>query len=152
MQKGNKMYKYGEKSAFRLSSCHPDIQKIFNEVIKFYDVSILEGHRTAEKQKEYYDKGLSKLDGVTQKSKHQSIPSMAIDVMPYKKGTNPFTDKGGSESFFYLAGIIKMVALYLYNKGEITHKIRWGGDFNGDEIFNEKYNGKFLDLPHFELV
>lgn len=142
------MYKFGEKSQTKLDSCHPDIQKIMNEAIKIYDFSVLEGHRTAEKQKEYYDKGLSKLDGKYKLSKHQSNPSMAIDIMPYAKGFNPFVDYKGTESFYYLAGIIKSISSNLYNSGEISHKILWGGNFNNDKYFN---NDNFLDLPHFEL-
>ena len=75
-------YSYGKKSRERLETCHIDIQLIMNEVIKIYDVSVLEGHRSDEKQMEYFLKGLSKLDGINDKSEHQKLPSMAIDAMP----------------------------------------------------------------------
>jgi len=37
----------------------------------------------------------------------------------------------------------------LYNEGKITHKLRWGGDWDSDKVFDDQ---NFDDLPHFELV
>lgn len=144
------MYKFGEKSQSRLDTCHKDLQLIMNEVIKHYDISILEGHRTQEQQEDYFKRGLSKLDGVIKKSKHQSYPSMAVDIMPFKKGTNAFS--GEVEDimrFFYLAGLVKAITEELLEEGKITHNIRWGGDFNQNDIY---YDTTFNDFPHFELI
>ncbi len=44
------MPQFGRRSKEQLSSCHPDLQKLFNEVIKHYDCTILEGHRSNEDQ------------------------------------------------------------------------------------------------------
>ena len=44
------MYKYGKTSMSRLDTCHPDLQKLFKELIKYVDISILCGHRTEEEQ------------------------------------------------------------------------------------------------------
>ena len=85
------MYSFGRTSRQRLNTCHPDIILIMEEVIKFYDISILEGIRTTEKQQEYFHTGRSKLDGIKLLSKHQDQGdglSHAIDIMPYKTGTN----------------------------------------------------------------
>lgn len=144
------MYKFSDKSKEKLLTCHKDIQVIMNEVIKVYDFTVLEGHRTKEKQQEYYAKGLSKLDGVNKKSKHQSSPSMAIDIMPYAKNFNPFTNrKVGEKSFYFLAGLIYSVSERLYKEDKINHKIRWGGNWDGDKYFDDQ---SFFDLPHFELI
>ena len=40
------MPKFSDKSAARLATCHPDIQAVLNEVIKYRDCTILEGVRT----------------------------------------------------------------------------------------------------------
>jgi peptidoglycan L-alanyl-D-glutamate endopeptidase CwlK len=34
-------------------------------------------------------------------------------------------------------------------EGKISHAIRWGGDWDSDDIFDDQ---NFDDLPHFELV
>jgi peptidoglycan L-alanyl-D-glutamate endopeptidase CwlK len=136
------MYKFGEKSQTRLLTLHPDLQKILSEAIKIYDFSIIEGHRTLEMQQSYYDRGFSKLDGVERKSKHQSYPSMAVDIMPYKKGTNAFSgQEKDNRRFYFLMGIIKSVK-------EITHKLRFGIDWDMDDIYTDQ---SFDDMPHIEL-
>ena len=39
------MAKFGRKSRERLETCHEDLQDLFNEVVRFFDCSVLEGHR-----------------------------------------------------------------------------------------------------------
>ena len=51
------MPKFGRKSRERLSTCHEDLQDLFNEVIKYVDCSVLEGHRSQERQDKLYDEG-----------------------------------------------------------------------------------------------
>jgi len=146
------MYNFGNRSRKRLNTCHKDIILIMKEVIKVFDFSVLEGLRTAEKQKEYFETGRSQLDGVKKLSKHQDHGdglSYAIDIMPYKKGSNAFSGKQKDlRRFYYLAGVVKSVSEILYEKGETSHKIRWGGDWNGNDLFDDN---SFDDLPHFEL-
>lgn len=147
------MYKFGEASKKRLNTCHPDLILICEEVIKVYDFAVLEGIRTMQQQQEYYSLGRSQLDGVKNKSKHQDNgtgKSMAIDIIPYKKGENIFSGKEkDNRRFYYLAGLMKMTALKLKSEGKITHDLRWGGDWDSDDIYSDQ---NFDDLPHFELV
>lgn len=131
------MYKFGRISQSRLNTCHPDLQKLMGEVIKLYDFSVLEGERTLEKQQEYFKAGRSKLDGINKKSKHQSSPSLAIDIAPY-----PINFKDLSR-FYYLAGLV------IAKADDLGIKIRWGGDWDRDNDFKDQ---RFNDLPHFELV
>ena len=146
-------YRFSRRSRARLNTCHPDLVAICEEVIKVYDFSVLEGLRTLEKQREYYETGRSKLDGIKKKSKHQddgSGKSKAIDIMPYKKGTNAFSGKEKDvRRFYYLAGLMKMAAEKLLEEGKISHRLRWGGDWDDDDIYNDQ---NFDDLPHFELI
>ncbi len=133
-------YKYGRTSMARLKTCHTDIQKVMNEVIKVMDVSILEGFRTEEKQQMAYAQGKSKVQYPD--SKHNKIPSMAVDAAPYP------IDWMNSERFYLLVGLVKGMSQILYDRGEISHLIRSGGDWDNDgEITDNKWN----DLPHFEL-
>ena len=122
------MYKFGKQSLSKLSTCHPDLQRLMNEVIKIYDCSIIEGHRGEDKQQEAFYNSKSKLQWPN--SKHNSLPSLAVDVIPY-----PLKSWEDLEEFAYMAGIIMATAKHL------DIKIRWGGHFKN-----------FKDMPHFELV
>ena len=62
------MPRFSQKSLMMLEECHPDIQKVMNEAIKYIDFSITEGARTEEQQLKYYASGKSK----TMNSKHIS--------------------------------------------------------------------------------
>lgn len=147
------MYTFGKTSRERLDTCHKDIVTIMEEVIKYYDFSILEGIRTTEKQQEYFNTGRSQLDGINKKSNHQddgSGKSRAIDIMPFKKGENAFSGKvKDNMRFYYLAGLVKMASIKLKEEGKITHNIRWGGDWDSDDVYTDQ---NFDDFPHFELV
>ncbi len=150
-------YRFGKKSLKNLSTCHMDIQLILREVIKYYDFSVISGIRTTAEQKQLFKDGKSKLDGVNKKSKHQGrkdssqvIVSFAVDLMPYKKGTNAFSGKKKDLArFYFLMGLVKATAMRLLEEGMITHKIRFGMDWDGDDIYSDQ---TFDDLPHFELV
>lgn len=131
------MPKVGEQSLKRLDTCDERIQKVLNEVIKHYDFMILEGTRTVEQQQQYYKEGKSKLDGINKKSKHQSYPSLAVDIAPYP------IDWNDSKRFYYLAGLVIATA------NSMGIKLRWGGDWDSDGDFKDN---TFNDLPHFELV
>ena len=68
----------------RLDSCEPALKSLMNEVIKHVDITVLEGHRTVDRQAELFSQGKSKLDGSPGKmSKHNYSPSRAVDVAPW---------------------------------------------------------------------
>jgi len=140
-------YKFGRRSHSKKITCHKDLQLILDEAIKVYDFTILEGSRTQETQMEYFTQGKSKLDGVNKKSKHQVSDeqplSLAVDIAPYK------IDWNDKNRFHFLAGVMKSVAAKLLEEGKITHKLRWGGDWDSDNDFKDQ---TFFDLPHFELI
>ena len=139
-------YKFSDTSKEKLLTCHIDLQLICNHVINIIDVVVIEGKRDLKKQQEYFRDGHSKLDGVIKKSKHQVSEenpfSMAVDIAPYP------LDWGDLPRFYFLAGIFKGVAFELQQQGLIKHSVRWGGDWDGDNSFNDQ---RFNDLPHFEL-
>lgn len=137
---------YGARSTKVLNTLHPDLQKVFSTVLSLgYDHALIEGHRNEGDQNFYYDTGKSKVrfpDG-----KHNTIPSMAVDTMPWFT-TRPHIDWKHSPSIAHFAGVVRGVAAMLYNMGEIKHLVRWGGDWDKDYDVREK---QWDDTPHYEL-
>ena len=128
------MPEFGAKSKKNLSEAHPKLQKIFNKVIQHFDCSVIDGHRTKPEQDNAYHSGKSKVQWP--KSKHNSIPSMAVDVVPYP------VDWKDQRRFDLFAGFVAGIA------ASMGIKIRWGGDWNSNMFTNDQ---NFHDLPHFEL-
>ena len=129
------MYKYGKSSSDRLATCHPDIQKVFNEVIKHTDCTIVEGVRSKERQEELVKTGKSK----TMNSKHLKQPdgySHAIDAMQY-----PIEWENWERNYMF-AGFVKGIA------ASMGIELRLGADWDGDFTTKDQ---TFHDLPHFEL-
>lgn len=151
------MYSFGNKSQQELNTCHKDIQRILNEVIKFYDFSVNEGLRSQERQQKLFREGKSHLDGINKKSKHQgqyddegNFVSFAVDIVPYKKGYNPWEETElNLRRFYVLMGRVQQSADELFANGEIQHKIRCGIDWDNDDIYSDQ---NFHDMPHFELI
>jgi peptidoglycan L-alanyl-D-glutamate endopeptidase CwlK len=127
------MPKYSKRSLNNLATCHPSLRKLFKEVIKNYDCTIIQGHRSLEEQEELYRTGKSKL----RKGKHNDIPSNAVDVCPWP------IDWSDKIRFYHFAGYVKGMA------DQMGIKIRCGADWDGDNDFKDQ---TFNDLPHFELL
>lgn len=140
------MNKWSKKSLVQYDTCHEDLQIVANEVLKIHDCSFLQGHRDEETQNKYYDKGTSKVR--FPESKHNKMPSRAMDLAPYKSGDNPYD----MENVLYFAGVVMAVADNLYNQGMIGHRLRWGGTWHTkvDAVFAFNRGG-FFDGIHFEL-
>jgi peptidoglycan L-alanyl-D-glutamate endopeptidase CwlK len=131
---------FGLTSRKRLDTCHKDLQAIFVEVVKGFDCAILCGHRDEVAQMLAYESGKSQLTWPD--SKHNTFPSMAVDVAPWPLDWN---DRG---AFYMLAGYVLCTADRLRAEGRITHRLRYGGDWNGNHNTRDQ---KLHDLPHYEL-
>lgn len=138
------MPKFGKRSKSRLKGVHPDLVSILNDVIKYYDITILEGVRSQERQIDLHKEGKSKLDGVYKKSKHQL--GRAVDISPYP------VDFEDTKGYMYLAGLMVATAK------KKNFRLRWGGDWNGDHKFSGRAKSKrtdraqtFDDLVHYEV-
>lgn len=128
------MPKFSSKSQERLNTCHPDLQRLFNEVIKHWDCSILCGHRNKLDQDEAHRAGFSQVSFPN--SKHNSLPSNAVDVMPWP------VDWNDRDRLYMFIGFVRGVA------AQMGIKIRSGADWNGNmEVKDES----FRDLPHWEI-
>lgn len=132
------MYKFSQISLNRLSQCDPKLQTLFNRVIEIFDCAILEGHRSKELQDRYFEDGRSKEKWP--KSKHNSFPSKAVDVVPCIKG-KPCYDK---LICYYFSGLVRGIC----ELEKIQVMMRWGGDWDSDLDF---YDQGFNDLVHYEL-
>jgi peptidoglycan L-alanyl-D-glutamate endopeptidase CwlK len=129
------MFKFSQRSKDKLITCHPDLVRLFNEVIKHYDCSVLEGYRSNERQEQLFDDKKTKLRGG--QSKHNQNPSLAVDVAPYPIRWNE------PERFYHFGGFVLATAK------QLNIPIRWGGDWDGDgDVTDQSFN----DLPHFELI
>ena len=134
------MAEFSKKSKDQLATCHQDLAWLFSIVVQNYDCLILEGYRTPERQAKLQATGKSKL----KEGKHNAFPSNAVDASPYPIPKN-WGDKDWKEraQVYHFAGYVKATA------DSLGLKIRWGGDWNGNNDFNDQ---NFDDLVHFELI
>ena len=126
---------YSNTSLRRLKTCDPNLQRLFTEVLKEFDHSIICGFRSEEEQNEAFEAGKSKLK--YPQSKHNSYPSKAIDVIPFP------VEWEDRERMTLFAGYV------LGKASAMGIKVRWGGDWDQD---TEVKDNSFDDLVHFELV
>ena len=124
------MYKFGRKSKERLKGVDHRLIKVLDELIKIMDVTIIEGLRSEERQKELLEKGATKV----KYSRH--MEGKAVDLAPYP------IDWENRDGFHYMGGMIRGIA------HQLGLKIRWGGDWDSDG--DVKDNG-FDDLVHIEI-
>ena len=135
---------FSESSAAQLKTAHADLQTIFNEVIKHYDCTIIVGHRGEADQDAAVAAGKSQTPWPT--SKHNSVPSMAVDAMPDVRGVIDWNDEA---DIAYFAGYVMATARQLYEAGKIKHQVRYGGNWKMD---NDLKDNHFADKDHYELI
>lgn len=131
-------YAWGARSLSRLSECDGLLQELFHRVIKRgdlpFDLTILCGHRGELEQEIAFKSGASKLRWP--KSKHNAMPSLAVDVAPLKEGKVSW-DWG---LYNELAPIIKSEWKKMEDEGLTGGQaLVWGGDW------------EFKDGPHLQL-
>lgn len=153
------MPSYSHTSSENLFDCEADLQKVFNEVVKWFDNSIIYGYRSADLQFFLFQKGrkfvdglwkivdkskvVTYCDGTIKKSNHNYLPSRAVDAIPYPVNW----DDENRMRFF--AGYVLGTAEQLRKQGKIKHRIRWGGDWDSDTDLNDQ---TLQDLVHFEII
>ena len=124
---------FSRKSEERLNTCARPLILLFNEVVRYIDCTIIEGHRPLERQQMLLEQGMTTL----QKGKHNEFPSMAVDVVPYP------VDWEDLDRFRYFAGWVLGIA------SQRKVDLRWGGDWNRNHNMSDQ---TFIDLPHYELL
>ena len=133
------MWSFSKTSQARLDTCHDDLQVLARAVIAEQDCTVICGHRNKYAQEAAVLMGNSKLNWP--ESRHNASPSMAIDLGPYP------LDWDDLDGIITFAHLVMDIAGRLHESGDMTHKIRWGGDWNMDGVID-----RFFDGVHFELV
>ena len=133
-------YSFGVQSSINLEQCCFDLQYVMNNAIAMdlMDFSITEGYRGKARQNRFFDIGKSRVkwpDG-----KHNSIPSKAVDAVPYINNKSSYNKL----HCCVLAGIILATAK------KLGIEIRWGGnwDQDGEPVTDQG----FQDLVHYEVL
>tara|TARA_R110000772_G_C13310276_1_gene440145 strand:- start:5337 stop:5723 length:387 start_codon:yes stop_codon:yes gene_type:complete len=126
------MFKLSNKSIERMEGVDERLIDIAHLAIKITktDFGIPQdgGFRNTQCQRELYEDGKSKADGVKYKSRHQS--GLALDFFAYVNGKASWNE-------LHLA----MVATaFLQAASLLGHKVEWGGNFRS-----------FKDMPHIQL-
>ena len=124
------MPRFGSKSRSQLKTCNPELQRLFKEVVKHFDCSVIEGKRSLEEQKKLFNEGAAK----TLNSAH--LTGDAVDVYPYP------IDYEDRDRWHYFGGFV------LGTAKQLGIKIRWGGDWDMD---TQTKDNTYDDLMHFEL-
>lgn len=138
-------FAFSQHSLEQLATLHPDLKIICSYAISRHDFKVLEGHRDQAAQDKAFAEGKSKLKWP--QSKHNSNPSMAMDLLPFVNGK--FIGWEDAKQWQYFGGLVIGWADALYTMGEIGHRLRWGHDFNGNNDLDDQ---RFVDAPHFELI
>lgn len=120
------MPSFSSKSRANLETCEKPLQDLFNEVVKHFDCTIIEGHRGRERQTNAYRSNRSRVQWPN--SRHNKHPSQAVDVMPYP------IDWDERERLYEFAGFVKATAI------QMGIEVEWGGNFKG-----------WFDGPHWQL-
>ena len=131
------MPRFSRKSRSKLEGVDARLVLLLEEVVKYFDITVIEGLRSQERQDELVAQGKSK----TKFGKH--VQGKAVDIAPYP------IDWDARDDFHYLGGFMLATA------ASMGVKIRWGGDWNASSLFKgqrtTKDNG-FDDLVHFEIL
>ena len=130
------MPSFGKRSLERLRGVDSRLINVLNKVVKYFDVTVIEGVRSQDRQNELVAQGKSK----TKFGKH--VEGKAVDIAPYP------IDWQSRDDFHYLGGFVLGVA------SEMGIDIRWGGDWSDSSLSENARTTKdnsFDDLVHFEI-
>ena len=130
------MPKFGKRSRERLKGVDSKLVNVLNEVCKYFDITVIEGLRSQERQNELVAQGKSK----TKFGKH--VQGKAVDIAPYP------IDWNARDDFHYLGGFVLGIA------SQMGINIRWGGDWSDSSLSQNRRTTKdnnFDDLVHFEI-
>ena len=145
----------GENSRKRLDTCHPDIQLVVEEGLKAsqVDFGVACGHRPVSEQQALYAQGRTEpgqivtyVDGVNKKSDHNYNPSRAVDLYAWVNGKALWSER----YLTYIAGVLTATAARLYAEGRISHRWKWGANWDRDGQIVSDHG--FVDYPHHAIV
>lgn len=120
-----KKFKFSSASKSKLLQADFRLQRLFEEVIKHYDCTIVETVRGSARQNELNRTGFSDLRWPD--SKHNKTPSLAVDAAPFP---SLYSD---TDEFIFFGGLVCGIASVM------DIPIVWGGHWDNP------------DMAHFEL-
>jgi hypothetical protein len=129
------MPSFSERSLRKLADCHPDLQRLFHEVIRHWDCTVLVGFRSREEQEAAFEQGHSEKHWPD--SLHNKMPSLAVDVAPFPVDWNDL------KRFYFFAGFV------LGTARQMGINVRSGLDWSMDTQVKDQ---KLIDGPHYEIV
>ena len=130
---------WGERSTRVYETLHPALQDVMDYVLLHVaDVSLIFGHRDEAMQNHLYATGKSQLRWPD--SKHNKLPSKAVDFQPY-----PYPE----ETVKLWAGLAYVAGRAIEYGKTRGYELRWGGDWNRNGDLTDQ---NFDDLFHLELV
>ncbi|WP_036768600.1 M15 family metallopeptidase [Photorhabdus australis] len=127
MSTNNTSYFFSKRSEQNLLGVHPDLVKVTRLALQLShtDFCVIEGRRTAERQRQMF------ADGHSQTLNSRHLTGHAVDIAPLINGIIPWDNW---QAFIELATTVKQAAQRLHIP------IIWGGDWKS-----------LKDGPHFEL-
>lgn len=132
----------GQRSLSRLEGVHPDLVRVVKKAaaMSSLDFTVLEGLRTAARQKQLFDQGATK----TMNSRH--LTGHAVDLAPMVGGTV----RWDWPLYLQLAEVVRSASI------AENVPIRWGGTWKllsaiQGPITAKVLSRSFPDGPHFEL-
>lgn len=131
------MPKFGKKSLEQRAMLCKDLRALVDEIIKYYDFSIVCSHRGQEEQERAFNAGNSKAH--FGQSAHNFFPAFAADIYPYpipyiqKQGIIYLDDKSPEWN--------KMVCIFKNTAKQMGIDIVCGADFKS-----------IKDFPHIEIA
>ena len=134
------MAKFSKSSREKLESCDPNLQILFNYVIRYFDCTVVCGERAEGAQNKAFADGFSTVQYPN--SKHNSSPSEAVDCVPW-----PISWEN-TDRMRYFIGFVKGVAKMLKEYGTMDKGITTGIDWDNDTVLKDQ---RFNDFPHFEV-
>lgn len=132
------MPRFGKKSLEKREYLCKDLKRLVDEVIKYYDFSIICSHRDRTEQEAAYNTGASKAH--FGQSAHNYNPSFAVDVYPYPI---PMTRKTPTSAILiddHSPEWDKMIFAFKSAAKQLGIEIECGIDWQ-----------KLVDKPHIEI-
>ena len=130
------MPRLGKRSKKRLEGVDSRLIDLLERVCKYFDITVIEGKRSQERQDMLVKQGKSK----TKFGKH--VQGKAVDISPYP------IDWNARDDFHYLGGFVLGIAT------QMGLNVRWGGDWSDSSLSQNQRTTKdnsFDDLVHFEI-
>jgi len=130
------MPRLGKRSKKRLEGVDSRLIDLLERVCKYFDITVIEGKRSQERQDMLVKQGKSK----TKFGKH--VQGKAVDISPYP------IDWNARDDFHMLGGFILGVA------NQMGLRVRWGGCWRYDSLYEGQRTTKtnnFDDLVHIEI-